>query len=56
MRLEAALQARGVSPEALAEARRRSAETGRSAADILVEMGVLQEQDAARAEAEALGV
>jgi general secretion pathway protein E len=56
MGLDEVLQARGGPPEALAEARRRGSATGRSLVEVLVEMGELDEVEAARAEAEALGV
>ncbi len=56
MRLDEVLHAHGVRPETLAEARKRGAVTGRSLAEVLVDMGELDEVQAARAEAEALGI
>ncbi|MCX7817782.1 MAG: GspE/PulE family protein [Kiritimatiellae bacterium] len=56
MELDALLQGRGVSAEAIAEARRRGAASGRSVAAVLVEMGLLGEAEAVQAEAAALGI
>lgn len=56
MQWEDALRKRGVSPEMIVGVQRRSAETGRSPTDHLVEAGILNVTEAARLEAEIAGI